>query len=107
MFLCPWNFPGKNTGVGCYFFLWGIPDTGTEATSPVSPVLAGRFFITEPCGKFPFLALAKSKMKEPEGNQKEGVFSDGGKTLGSIQPVGISLVQRSSKGETWMLRASA
>ena len=22
--LCPWNSPGKNTGVGCYFFLQGI-----------------------------------------------------------------------------------
>ena len=22
--LCPWNFPGKNTGAGCYFFLQGI-----------------------------------------------------------------------------------
>ena len=23
-FLCPWDFPGKNTGVGCYFLLQGI-----------------------------------------------------------------------------------
>ena len=23
-FLCPWNFPGKNTGVGCHFFLQGV-----------------------------------------------------------------------------------
>ena len=22
--LCPYNFSGKNTGVGCHFFLWGI-----------------------------------------------------------------------------------
>ena len=22
--LCPWNFLGKNTGMGCYFFLQGI-----------------------------------------------------------------------------------
>ena len=22
--LCPWNSPGKNTGVGCHFLLWGI-----------------------------------------------------------------------------------
>ena len=22
--LCPWNFPGKNTGVGCHFLLVGI-----------------------------------------------------------------------------------
>ena len=23
-FLCPWNSPGQNTGVGCYFLLQGI-----------------------------------------------------------------------------------
>ena len=23
-FLCPWNSPGKNTGVGCYFLLQGM-----------------------------------------------------------------------------------
>ena len=22
--LCPWDFPGKNTAVGCHFFLQGI-----------------------------------------------------------------------------------
>ena len=22
--LCPWDFPGKHTGVGCHFFLQGI-----------------------------------------------------------------------------------
>ena len=22
--LCPWDFPGKNTGVGCHFLLWRI-----------------------------------------------------------------------------------
>ena len=22
--LCPWDFPGKNTGLGCYFFIQGI-----------------------------------------------------------------------------------
>ena len=27
----PWNFPGKNTGVGCYFLLWGIfPTQGSN-----------------------------------------------------------------------------
>ena len=24
MLLCPWDFPGKNTGVGCHFLLQGI-----------------------------------------------------------------------------------
>ena len=31
--LSPWNFPGKNTGVGCHFLLQGIsPDPGIEPT---------------------------------------------------------------------------
>ena len=46
---CPWDFPGKNTGVGCHFLLHRIfPDPGIELTSPA---LAGRFFTTEPPGK--------------------------------------------------------
>ena len=24
MFLCSWDFPGKNTGVSCHFLFWGI-----------------------------------------------------------------------------------
>ena len=30
--LCPWNFPGKNTGVGCHFFLppGTLPDPGSN-----------------------------------------------------------------------------
>ena len=29
--LCPWNSPGKNTGVGCHFFLQGIfPTPGSN-----------------------------------------------------------------------------
>ena len=26
-FLCPWDFPGKNTGVGCHALLQGIVQT--------------------------------------------------------------------------------
>ena len=30
--LCPWNFPGKNTGVGCHFLLWRIfPIQGSKS----------------------------------------------------------------------------
>ena len=29
--LCPWNSPGKKTGVGCHFLLWGIfPTQGSN-----------------------------------------------------------------------------
>jgi len=49
--LCPWNFPGKNTGVGCHFLLQGIFLTQwSEPSSPVSAALTGRLFTTEqPC----------------------------------------------------------
>ena len=31
MLLCPWNFPGKNTGVGCHFLFWRIfPTQGSN-----------------------------------------------------------------------------
>ena len=40
--LCPWSFPGKNTEVGCHFFIPGdIPDPRLK---PASPALTGRFF---------------------------------------------------------------
>ena len=39
-------FSGKNTGVGCYFLLWGaLPKPGTK---PTSPALADGLFTTEP-----------------------------------------------------------
>ena len=44
--LCPWDFPGKDTGVGCHFLLQGIfPTPGIE---PLSPALADTYFTTEP-----------------------------------------------------------
>ena len=53
--LCPWNFPGKNTGVGCYVLLQrNIPDTGTE---PLSPAVAGEFFTIVPPAKPPRVPL--------------------------------------------------
>ena len=45
--LRPWNFSGKNNGVGCRALLQG-PNPGVK---PTSPALAGRFFIIEPPGK--------------------------------------------------------
>ena len=44
--LCPWNFPGKKTGVGCCLLLQGI-----FPMSLVSPALAGGFFSTAPPNK--------------------------------------------------------
>ena len=50
--LCPRDFPGKNTGMGCHFPSPGdLPDPGIEPKSLMSPALAGGFFTTEPPGK--------------------------------------------------------
>ena len=50
--LVAWNFPSKNTGVGCYFLLQGIyPGPGIKPASLASAALAGGFFTTVPCGK--------------------------------------------------------
>ena len=43
---CPWNFPGKNTGVSCCFLLQDLPDPGIELVSLASAALAGRLFTT-------------------------------------------------------------
>ena len=42
---CPWNFPGKNTGMGCHFLFQGI-----FLTQGLNPHLCtvGRFFTIEP-----------------------------------------------------------
>ena len=56
-----WDIPGKNTGVGCHFFLqeifltWGV--------NPSSPALAGGFLTTEPPGK---LAIGCSRSQFSE-----------------------------------------
>ena len=49
--LCPWNFPGKDTGVSFHSFLQGIFPTQGSNPSLASTVQAGRFFSTDPPGK--------------------------------------------------------
>ena len=51
MLLCPWNFPGKNIGVGFRFHSRDLPCPEIKPVCPVSPALAGKFFTTEPPGK--------------------------------------------------------
>ena len=37
---CPWDSPGKNTGVGCHFLLQGnLSDQGTDPMSLAYPAL--------------------------------------------------------------------
>ena len=42
--LCPWDSPGKNTGVGCHAFLQGIFLTQGLNPHLLFPALAGGFF---------------------------------------------------------------
>ena len=42
--LCPWDFAGKNIGVGCHFLLQGIFPTQESNPHLLSSALAGRFF---------------------------------------------------------------
>ena len=50
--LCPWDFPGKNTGACCHSLLQGIFLTPrVEPPFSAFPAKAGRFFTTVPCGK--------------------------------------------------------
>ena len=45
--VCPWDFPGKNTEVGCHALLQGVFSTqGFQPSSLTSPALAGGFFTT-------------------------------------------------------------
>ena len=48
--LCPWDFPDKDTGVGCYFLFQGPRDIPDPGIKPASPALAGGCFTTEPPG---------------------------------------------------------
>ena len=46
--LCPWDYPGKNTGVNCHALFQGI--FSTQDQTWVS-CIAGSFFTAEPPGK--------------------------------------------------------
>ena len=56
--LCPWDFPGKNTGVGSHFLLQRIFLTQGWK---LSPTLVGRFFTAESPGE-PMVSLHRSKV---------------------------------------------
>jgi len=52
MLYCPWDFPGKNTGVGCHFLLKEIfPTQGSSPSLLFSPALKADSSLAEPLGK--------------------------------------------------------
>ena len=47
--LCPWDFPGKNIGLGCHFLLQATLLTqGSNPSIPAPPALSGRFLLLVP-----------------------------------------------------------
>ena len=42
--LCPWDSPGKNTGVGCHFLLQGSPGLRDQICISCVSCIAGEFF---------------------------------------------------------------
>ena len=46
MLLCPWDSPGKHTGVGCHAVFQGIFPTQGVNGHVTFPTLAGGFFTT-------------------------------------------------------------
>ena len=54
--LCPWDSPGKNTGLGCHALLQGnLPNPGIKPASLTSPALAGGFFTTSATWEAPLI----------------------------------------------------
>ena len=72
---CPYNLPGKNTGVGCHFLIQRIFPTQESNPSPALPTLAARFLTTELLWKaFPITRRSKKYIAHcqiGERNEKE------------------------------------
>ena len=76
---CPWNFPGKNTGVGCHFLIQGnFCNPGIKPASSAPPTLASRFFTTSATWEDPSYML-KMEVK----SENHSVVSD------SLWPYGL------------------
>ena len=100
--LCPWDSPGKNTGVGCHFLLQGIFLTQESNLCLLSPALAGRFFTTALPGK-PQVCIKQLTNRihgenRGESQGKLGVKSSSGggwgrkfKGRGSLELTGLSI----------------
>ena len=62
--LCPLNFPGKNTGVGCHFTPEDLPNPEIKPVSLASPALTGKFFDTSTAWEALGIPLVKDVMLE-------------------------------------------
>ena len=72
--LCPWNLPGKNTGVP----FPSLGDLADPQIKPASPALAGGFFTTEPPGEVKVaqscLTLCDPMDCSPPGSSVHGIL---------------------------------
>ena len=64
--LCPWNSPGKNSGVGCHFLLQGI--FPTQGSNPGHHI-AKDYLPTEPPGK-PWISLPLWRKWQTQGRKE-------------------------------------
>ena len=58
---CPWDFPGKNTGVSCHFLFQGIFPIQGLNPHLLSPALEGWFFSTSTTWEAPNRGVGKIK----------------------------------------------
>ena len=56
--LCPWNFPGENTGVSCHFLLQGIFPTRERTHVTFISCIDRGFFTTSATWKAPYVTLS-------------------------------------------------
>ena len=106
---CPWDFPGKNAGVGCHFLLQGI--FPTQGSNPCFLHFGG-FFTTSPPGK-PVLStsgalstLHSQKRCSPSSSWGEYSLQMAPRSLlllrivhgqmGAVLPIKLSLQRRGS-----------
>ena len=66
--LCPWDFPGKNIGVGCHFLYQGI--FSTQGSNPSLLHWQANSLTTEPPGKFLFFHIVFFSPKRCKENRK-------------------------------------
>ena len=90
--LCPWDSPGKNTGVHCHALLQGIfPTQGSNLGFLMSPALEGSFFTTSTTREAPisphFLFRARAMQGPPASKEAATPF----RILPSLpsRPVGL------------------
>ena len=86
-FLCPWDFPGKNTGVGCRFLLQGI--FLTQGLNPrLLHLLNWPVDSLPPCHPGGPPCLHSKESKKRDSNTFSHSFSPGSSTDASTKPTG-------------------